>query len=78
MAVDRSSYFFLCGGAEKVVGHELSFVSCHWSCLQARSVHNGMEVMARRVLHFSAFITTVIGGQQEKGNGCKEKDVAYH
>ena len=43
VAVDRSSHFFLCGGAKKIVGHELSFVSCHWSCLQARSVHNGMK-----------------------------------
>ena len=23
--------------------HELSFVCCHWSCLQARSVHNSMN-----------------------------------
>ena len=32
--------FFLCGGAEKV----FRFVSCRWSCLQARSVHNVMQL----------------------------------
>ena len=29
------------------VDHELSFVSCHWSCFQAKSVHNGMNSWRR-------------------------------
>ena len=36
-----SSHLFPCGCAEKVV---VSFVSCNWSCLQARSVHNVMPI----------------------------------